>query len=65
MAHSCKKKREQMQQLKELQSQLKNFENALAQKHSDLQLKQVYDLKCQWNEIYNKKVLLWQCQKNM
>ena len=36
IANSSKKKREQIQRLKELQSQIKNLENTLAQKHSDL-----------------------------
>ena len=55
IAHSSKKKREERQRLKKLESQLKDLENALAEKHSDLLLKQVCDLKFQINEIYNKK----------
>ena len=55
IAHSRKKKRAQRQRLKKLESQLKDLENALAEKHSNLLLKQVCDLKFQINEIYNKK----------
>ena len=55
IAFSSKKKREQIRRLKDLESQLKELEKSLSEKHSDPLLKKVCDLKFQINEIYNKK----------
>lgn len=55
IAQCSAKKREQTRKLKYLETQLKDLEKELAEKHTDVLLKDICDLKFQINDIYNRK----------
>ena len=56
IAHSSKKKKEDMRRIKEFESEIKNQEIELSKKFSDKLYQDTCKLKFQLQEIYNKKV---------
>lgn len=56
IAHSALKKRENLNNIKKLESEIKLKENDLAQTFSESKYKELCKLKFQLHEIYNKKV---------
>lgn len=56
IAYASKKKKEQMQRINTIETELKTLEKRLSECYDEILLRQICDLKLQINDIYNKKV---------